>query len=145
VAEKINWTLSAQVVGGPRISVSDALTVDAIDKIGVPVASAESKTVEIQPGDEGRVQFLLINLAATEQFGDGLTYKVNDTTTEVRVDGPQMFIGDGAVGLLQQPPNTLTFTNNLTQDVDVQILVGRKAVTTPGRRAPQPSPSNRND
>lgn len=141
MAEKINWTLSAQVVGGPSISVSDALTVDAYDKIGVTVAGAESETVEIQPGDEGRVQFLLINLAATEQFGDDLTFKVNDTATEVKMDGPQMLIGDGAVGLLQEPPNTLTFTNRLTppRDVDVQILVGRKAV------APQASPSNRND
>jgi hypothetical protein len=130
MAEKISWTLSAEVDKGPRISVSDALWVDAYDKIGVTVGAGEDETVEVQPGGAGRVQFLLIT---TKQFSDDLTYKVNDGEDEeeahpVKLDGPQMLVGDGAVGLLGEAPKTFTFTNDLDQVVDVQILVGRQAV-----------------
>ena len=33
MSEKINWTLNVQVVGGPKMSASQTVTVDAYDKI----------------------------------------------------------------------------------------------------------------
>jgi hypothetical protein len=122
--EKINWTLNVQVVGGPKISASQTTTVDAYDKIQVTVEAGETdKVVEVQPGPVGRVQFLSIG---SKQFGDDLTYKVNAAGGPISLDAQQLLIGDGAVGLLGAAPETLSFTNNLAEPVDIEILVGRK-------------------
>jgi hypothetical protein len=126
MAEKINWTLNVQVVGGPKMSAFQTVTVDAYDKIGVTVPVGETdKEVEVQPGPAGRVQFLLIS---SDQFGDDLTYKVNNAGDAIKLDAQQLLIGDGAVGLLgASPPETLSFTNDLAQDANIEILVGRNA------------------
>jgi hypothetical protein len=131
MSEKINWTLNVQVVEGPKTSASDTITVDAYDKIRVTVGvgASESKVVEVQPGPAGRVQFLLIK---SSQYGDALTYKVNNAGNAIKLDAPQLLIGDGAVGLLgASPPTTLGFTNNLAQDANIEVLVGRKAIAPP--------------
>jgi hypothetical protein len=129
MSEKINWTFNVQVVGGPKISTAQSVTVDAYDKIQVTIAvGAADEVVDVQPGSAGRVQFLLIS---SDQFGDDLTYKVNNTGNPIILDVQQLLIGDGAVGLLgTSPPKTLGFTNNLTQDANIEILVGRN-VTAP--------------
>lgn len=130
MTEKINWTLNVQVVGGPKILASDTIDVDAYDKIDVTIEpDASEKEVQIQPGDLGQVQFLLIK---SDQYGDGLTYKVNAANDEITLDALQVLIGDGAVGLFKGSPEKLLFTNNLVSDGDkipasIQILVGRKA------------------
>lgn len=130
MTEKINWTLNVQVVGGPKILASDTIDVDAYDKIDVTIEpDASEKEVQIQPGDLGQVQFLLIK---SDQYGDGLTYKVNAANDEIKLDALQVLIGDGAVGLFKGSPEKLLFTNNLVSDGDkipasIQILVGRKA------------------
>ena len=130
MTEKINWTLNVQVVGGPKILASDTIDVDAYDKIDVTIEpDASEKEVQIQPGDLGQVQFLLIK---SDQYGDGLTYKVNAANDEIKLDALQVLIGDGAVGLFKESPEKLLFTNNLVSDGDkipasIQILVGRKA------------------
>lgn len=130
MTEKINWTLNVQVVGGPKILASDTIDVDAYDKIDVATEpDALDKEVQIQPGDLGQVQFLLIK---SDQYGDGLTYKVNAANGEIKLDALQVLIGDGAVGLFKESPEKLLFTNNLVSDGDkipasIQIFVGRKA------------------
>jgi hypothetical protein len=126
MSEKINWTLNVQVVGGPRYSTSSAVTVDAYDKIQITVDAQDTdKVVEVQPGAAGRVQFLLIS---SNQFGDDLTYKVNNTGNAIQLNAQHLLVGEGAVGLLgASSPNTVSFTNKLTppQDVNIEILVGR--------------------
>lgn len=132
MSEKINWTLNVQVVGGPKMSASQTVTVDAYDKIQVTVGvgAQESKTVEVQPGPAGRVQFLLISSDQYGDNGDKLTYKVNDAVNPpIKLDAPQLLIGDGAVGLLGAAPGagpaTLHFANGLDKPVNIEILVGR--------------------
>jgi hypothetical protein len=120
----INVTLSVQVVEGPSLAAFRTINVDAYDKIQVTIAPGAGKVVEVQPGPAGRVQLLVIT---SSEFGDLLTYKVNNTGSDVKLDGEQIFIGDGAVGLLGADPQTLAFTNGLANDVDVAILVGRNA------------------
>jgi hypothetical protein len=126
MTEKINWTLSVQVVAGPRIADGKTITVDAYDKIGVViVAGAADKEVQVQPGGAGKVQFLLIS---SDRYDDKLTYKVNGAAANpIMLDALQLFMGDGAVGLLDPAPEKLFFSNALTDDASVQILVGRQA------------------
>lgn len=121
----INVTLSVQVVEGPSISALRKIEVDAHDKIQVKIsAGTTDKVVEVQPGGAGRVRLLAITASL---FSDQLTYKVNNAGTPIKLDAEQLFIGDGAVGLLGAAPETLSFTNPLAQDVNVVILVGRMA------------------
>lgn len=121
----INVTLSVQVVDGPSLSAVRTVQVDAHDKILITIAAgAANKIVEVQPGGVGRVKLLAITAS---QFSDQLTYKVNNAGDPVKLDSEQIFIGDGAVGLLGDAPETLSFSNALTEDVNVAILVGRKA------------------
>ncbi|HEX6938792.1 MAG TPA: hypothetical protein VF158_05230 [Longimicrobiales bacterium] len=124
--QKVSWTVSVQVLGGPKITASDTMTVDAYDRLDVVVeAGAENKEVEVQPGAAGQVQFVSISSSA---YGPELTYRVNsDTANEVALDGQHVLIGSGAVGLLGAAPNTLYFSNDLTEDVSVTVLVARKA------------------
>jgi hypothetical protein len=125
--EKISWTLNVQVVGGPKLLASQTITVDAYDMLQVSILDAAAdKEVQVQPGASG-VQFLLIS---SDQYGDKLTYKVNDgssSTSAIKLDAPHVLIGSGAVGLLDKAPIKLLFSNTMGKAASVQILVGRDA------------------
>ncbi len=128
MTEKINWNLNVQVLEGPKIQDFNTVSIDAYDMIDVTIeAKGEDKEVQIQPGGEGQVQFLLIK---SDQYGDSLTYKVNDkaATNIIRLDAMQVFIGNGSVGFLGGSPAKLFFTNKLdSEEANIKILVGRKA------------------
>lgn len=129
--EKIKWTVQFQAIGGPGISKSDELGVEAYDRILATIPKGGVvKKVEIQPSpDPGDVKLIVVT---AKTFGSGLTYKPGDMAGPVgpvsAMDGPHVFIGAGAVALLgANPPQALYFSNNLTEDVAVQVLVGRKS------------------
>ena len=129
--EKINWGVSVQIVGGPKIAASQTVSVDAYDKIEVVVADGtDGKEVQVQPGGAGQVQFLLIG---SNKYDAALTYSVNapeaNQDDRIKLDALQVLIGEGAVGLLGDSPQTLYFYNHVGQDAAIQILVGRKATT----------------
>ena len=127
---KINWSCNVQVINGPKLSGADTLEVDAYDNIEVTVPKKGQNngtaTVEVQPGAQTKVMFLLIQ-AGTYQ-GAPLTYKVDGSAKPaVRLDAQQLMIGSGAVGLLDGAPTKLNFENSGAADVPVRILIGRKA------------------
>lgn len=133
MSEKINWTLSAQVVGGPKIAVAKTTEVEAYDKIHIEIKAGAVKTrVDIQPSEgTGQVSFLLIN---ADRYGDTLSYKVNaDDAADVIMDGPHLLIGKGAAGLLDpdSAPHILYFSNAAEAaggvNTAVDILIGRDA------------------
>ena len=119
--EKINWTLNVQVVGGPKVSASDTLDVEAYDKIEAVIPAGGSATIDVQPGTGA--QFLLITAGS---YAD-MTYEVDSSGTTVTLDGPHVLIGSGAVGLLGSTQNQFEFSNAGGEDVTVDILVGRDA------------------
>jgi hypothetical protein len=127
MSEKINCMVNAQVVGGPRISESRIIEIEAYDMIVVTVDdTATDKEVQVQPGTSG-AQFLLIR---SDQYGEKLTYKVKDDTGEtgsIKLDALQLLMGSGAVGLLGKAPIKLLFSNTSGKAASIQILVGRDA------------------
>lgn len=127
MTESINWSLNVQVIGGPKIMASDSKEIEAYDKIEVTVEENTTKQVEIQPGGDDRVQFLLIK---SDTYSENLTYRVNDPTSTniIKLDALHVFIGNGAVGLLTEAPEKLVFTNDLATPVSIEILVGRMAI-----------------
>lgn len=133
MTEKINWKSDVQIIGGPKMSASTTVFVDAYDVIDVEIPGGDSTTpgtatVEVQPGGTGQVQFLLITAS---QYSEQLTYSVTGGVSDVALDAQQMLAGKGAVSLLDAAPGTLSFSNTLGagKDVSITILVGRKATT----------------
>ena len=129
--EKINWTVTVQVVGGPKLSEARTLEVEAYDLLEVEVPDGDDTTpgrvtVNVQPGGAGQVKFLMIS---SDLYHDALTYTVDGDPTEVHLDDLQMFIGGGAVTLLGDTQNQFAFVNRANQGrpAFVKILVGRKA------------------
>ena len=108
--ETIKYSLSFQVVGGTSIPVAGQLIVDACEKIQVVVpAGAKDMAVNLQPGGTNLGQFLLIKASIHSK---DLTYKVNaDNDTPIWLDAPHIFIGEGAVDILDDEPTTLLFSN----------------------------------
>lgn len=130
MAEKINWTLNVQVVGGPKVSDSKTVEVEAYDLIEVEVPAGDNttpgtSTVEVQPGGSGQVKFLMITSSV---YDANLTYAV-DVGSAIKLDALQMLIGEGAVGLLGSTQKLFAFTNKagLDKPASIKILVGRKA------------------
>ena len=126
MSSKINLALKVNVISGPSIFVSKQITVEAYDKIEVTIGVGESdKPVEIQPGSSSQVLMLLIKPSKCEE---GLTYKVHEASAiPIVLDQEQLFLGQGAVGLLGTELDKFFFTNNLSDDVTIEILVGRDA------------------
>ena len=126
MSEKIKYSLNIQVAGGLSIPVIGEITTDAYGKIQVDVpAGASNLEVNLQPNGTDLMEFLLIKASTYDPV---LTYKVNsDSATAIPLDSPHVFTGKGAVGILDSAPHKLFFSNGLTVDVTVDILVGRDA------------------
>ncbi|MDD5094790.1 MAG: hypothetical protein PHV74_10495 [Dehalococcoidia bacterium] len=126
MAEKIKYSVNVQVVGGTSIPITGEITPEAYAKIQIIVAAgAADVPVNLQPSGANLAEFLLIKSSA---YDDALTYKVNDATaTAISLDAPHIFIGKGAVAILDASPTQLLFSNGLTSDVTIDILIGRDA------------------
>ena len=125
----INWQFQATIPGGPVVILSmPAIAVDAYDVVAVTVpASATNVAVSLQPSSTpGNVVFLVVS---SSQYDAGVDYKVDALPASHVLDGPHMLVGSGAVSFLNStaPPQKLTFNNTLTKDINVQVVVGRKA------------------
>jgi hypothetical protein len=124
----IKWNVAVQIAGGPSLARSASVAVDAYDKIEVTVPAGEQNLeVQVAPANAD-IRFLM--LTATPVGDDPLdaSYRVNDVAAdEHALDSPLLLlIGAGAVGLMGAVPRSFFLTNNSgTQDVAVEILVGR--------------------
>lgn len=120
--EKIAWSISARIDGGPQISKSEIIEVEAYEKFDLVLPKSGKSTVEVQLG-EGLAKFVLI--AATKYTK--ISFAV-DGGTPIALDAPMMLIGAGAVNLLGKKLNTLDFENGNIEDVSIMMLVAGKAV-----------------
>ncbi len=123
---KLQYIISAQLAGGPQLAETKTLIVEAYDMTNVTIPDGSSDLeVNIQPNGAGLTQFLAIRASA---YDANLSYKVNDSgATPVVLDGPHIFIGTGAVALMDPSPTRLLFSNSTGADVTVDVLVGRDA------------------
>ena len=121
----INWTLTAQVLGGPKITTSDATDAEAYDMINVTIPSGPDPVeVEVQPSS-GRVTFLMIT--SDRYHESDLSYTVDAGTTVIRLDSPQLVVGAGIMALFGGGPGSLNITNDTSEPANIRILVGRDA------------------
>jgi hypothetical protein len=127
MATELKATIRVDVAGSGTLAATHKIDAEAYDRIDVALPAKTNgdtvKVVDVQPGDAGQVQLLLITAS---QYQPALTYTV-DARPPVELDAPQLLVGKGAVGLLGGAVNAIEFTNANAQDIKVQILVGRDA------------------
>lgn len=117
----ITYSFTANVSGGPSLTESASVTVEAYDQIEVAVPAGDSTTVDVQPGDGGQ----LLVITASDYVN--ITYAVDGSSTIRELDGPHILIGSGAVALLGATQNSIEFSNGGGDEATVCILVGRDA------------------
>jgi hypothetical protein len=125
---KLTWSISAAVAGGPNVAKNRTVDLAGYDLTQVTVPTGgHPLDVDVQPADAAdRVAFFMVTAS---NYDAALTYAIAGVAPprQIVLDAPHVLTGSGAVGLLGGSPKRLTFTNNTAADVDVQVLVGRKA------------------
>jgi hypothetical protein len=129
MAHTIEVVTTIKINGSQVTSLSRSIEVEATDSIEVdlPGGTGTAQEVEVQPtSTSGRVSFLAIT---ADRYDVSLTYSTTSEGSTVALDQPHVLVGEGAVGLLNPaaPPENLFFKSGLTEDVRIQILVGRDA------------------
>ena len=130
-------TINLQIPGGPKLDASNTLPVEAYDRVEVEVSPGDTnKVIELQPGRASQLRALVIKSSIYDDTGK-LTYAVSDGTSdsaEVNLDGPQVFLGPGAISLFNvDPPVALKVSNALiagagtNNKARLEILIGRDA------------------
>ena len=117
MTEKLLWNVGAQAAGGPTISASGVMNVEAYDKFTVVVPKNGTTTVPLGPGGAA-MTCLFVSPA---QPDPKLSYKIG--ADDIVLDAPLALLG-GAVKLAGQPAS-LTFKNDAPADAQIEILVGR--------------------
>jgi hypothetical protein len=62
-------------------------------------------------------------------YGEDLTYKVNSEVTAIKLNACHVFMGTGAVAILNSAPAKLVVSNGLTADITLDLLIGLDAAT----------------
>lgn len=126
MASTVTVSVDVQVQSGPKISYSLVEEVEAygLTEVVIP-KKAKDREIPILPATPGEIRFLVIT---SELYGAlSCVPKEGDTTGKkvIWLTAPQFLIG-GGIGMFENVPHALVFTNSQDQDIKIQILVGRK-------------------
>src|SRR5215213_2324599 len=107
MGEKVTWSFSIQVAGGPHVAGTAMIEAEAYDKVQVSIDdNTTDKVVNLAPSGAGSIKLVAIVPAKPDPK---LTYKHG--TADVKLDGPLLLIGEGAVSLLTSTSGSLKFSN----------------------------------
>jgi hypothetical protein len=129
MGDKILWSVTADIPGGPKFKRGQTLDVQAYQHIqvtvpGGPAATPGKVTIKVMPAGS-KAQFLLISSSVFH--ASKLTYKLPSGSTDFVLDMPHLLVG-GAIAILGQPEK-LEVSNGMGagNDADIMIVVGRDA------------------
>lgn len=127
MAEKIVWSIKVQVEGGPNVSGSGEVLLEAYDKAYILVKEKEEKTLDVLPGDPKMAQLVLISSNNYEDLSCIIDPEANENKGEktIALSAPVLLIGEGPVGLLGSINKPFKFKNDSNKEARVTILVGR--------------------
>jgi hypothetical protein len=131
--ERISFSVTIQVAGGPSLPIAGTLEVEAYEKFDIAVPPSVAGTngsakISVAPVDISKVQLLVI----ISDINDGtIKFQHSSSSTSppqgvIDLKGPVTLIGTSAVSLLNEIAD-LTFTNSGSQAARVTLLVGRDA------------------
>jgi hypothetical protein len=132
--ERISFSVTIQVAGGPSLPIAGTLEVEAYEKFDIAVPPSVAGTngsakISVAPVDISKVQLLVI----ISDINDGtIKFQHSSSSTSppqgvIDLKGPVTLIGTSAVSLLNADTADLTFTNSGSQAARVTLLVGRDA------------------
>ena len=153
----VSWTFNLSVLNGQSVSLTEAITVDAIDSVAVSIpndaTSHDIQVTTLQPTDNA--MFLVISSSQYDGInrrqspaGGAFQYQVvvdtatvatyPSATTFYTLDSPQFLTSATLANLLipisgvtpaitAPTPVTIAFTNNTSATANISILIGRKA------------------
>ena len=146
MSTNVTWKLSAQISGGPSVTTSQTITVEAYDVIAVTVPGGDATTagevtVDVQPGPGSQVSLLFLTSTV---YDAALTYEVDASGTTIGLDSPHAFLGPGAAQVLGTTQKQFKFTNKAGADkpAAVTIFVCRRA-SVPIASVPRPERTRR--
>lgn len=122
MTEKLIWDVTVRAEGGPQLTGSGVLEVDAYDKLSVTVPAGGDLDVDLGPGAAGLISCLVL---LPETPSDELTYEVGTET--ITLDQPQFLFG-GASDLAGNPAS-LTIANAGAADAVIDLMIGRDATS----------------
>ena len=126
--KKVRWSFSVEVANGPKVAVSRMLMdVDTYDHIEAVIpAAAEKFKVKVQPSATSELSLVVVS---SSHYADSITYQLKsaDDADKLVLDQPHLFVGKGGVGILGGTVKDFYFSNDLAEDIAVQVLVARKA------------------
>jgi hypothetical protein len=125
MTEKISWNFAAQVLKGPAVSGAGNLDVEGYEKKDFKITK-NGGTHPVTMTGFGTVALLIIS---SDSYDPLITYTGTPdlAIATCKLDVPHIFMGKVASDFLKAD-TVITFTNNTTKDVEIQILVGRKTV-----------------
>lgn len=119
----LNWSVNAQVGGGPSVSVANSFLAEAYAVIEVAVDGASNATEAFQAAPTDELDFMFIT--ASQYDPDDLEFVLGGET--VALDQPQLYVGAGMLSRFGSDMSDITVNNALADPVTVSVLVGRAA------------------
>jgi hypothetical protein len=126
---EVKYNVKLEVKDGPKLELSETLTVHAYDKVEFELRSQQYQEVDLQPtGDSTQLHFLLIQ-AKPDPKSDptdraSVWYSV-DGGDYVQLASNHALLGKGVIQLLAKPPRVIKFHNRRSTPVTLTCLVGR--------------------
>lgn len=137
MSEQVSFSAQVKVSGGPTIPISVTLAPGAYDKLSVTVPTGgATMPVHVQPA-AGLAQILIVTASSYADAQDPskkLAVEFGQLTSgsfaaisasPIALDGPLVISGKGVLASAAQDWTMLQLTNEMSDDVSVDILVCR--------------------
>jgi hypothetical protein len=126
VPETISYVTSVVVAAGPKFTFSETIAVEAYNRITLTVKTKTSQKVIL--GTAGS-EIRLLGIKSTKYMTNPavpLTFAIDAVATEYSLDMPVVLAGKASIALLgAATPTSLTFNNQLPEDVTLEVLIAR--------------------
>ena len=126
MATTVKWSMNIAAVGGPQLSPSGTLEVEAYEIINIKVEKeAENLQVDLNPtGAE-----LAILAITADRYDEPLTYDTSSGPNPAyTLNNPHLMFGEASLITFSSGTVSLFFTNpSTTKDKNLTIFVGRDA------------------
>lgn len=124
--ETISYVTSVVVAAGPKFAFSETVEVEAYNRITLVVKSKATKKVFLGTTDS-EIRFLGIKSTKYMTLPTAaLTFAIDAVAKEYNIDMPVVLAGQASIALLgATTPTSLTFNNQLPEDVTLEVLIAR--------------------
>lgn len=126
MTEKVDWMMSLQVAGGPKVSATKKVELATYSKVAFGIK--QGKSAQVQLG-AGALNLLFVNASDyTDDQGHKVKYTPDSLNKEFTLDAPLMVVSEGTAALLGDLKK-LSFKNELNKDITIEIMASSQSIT----------------